>query len=191
MPWGKMLILKEQQASSCRLGVTGVRSLTVAARRIGSEDFGQFRGKSALRFMLALSSAAAFGGWRPMVVGWWPVDGASVGSLFRFDGAGGGSRNLDSAFRRLRRVGSEDFVLERGSVEAANDRLHLVSRGRLDKRESLGFLRFVIPDYFNRVRDKVFGGEPLFNVVRSDPNGQITQKDSKTHSVLNSLRGLK
>lgn len=113
--------------------------------------------------MFALSSAAALGG-RPMV-------GSAVGSLLRFDCAGDRTGNLDCAFGRLCRVGPQDFILERSTVEAANDRLHLVSGWRLDKRKSFGFLRLVIPDYFNRVRDKVFGGQPLFNVVRSDPYG--------------------
>src|SRR5580700_2369587 len=110
--------------------------------------------------MFALSSAAALG-CGPMAVGSRPMVGASVGSLFRFDSAGGWGGNLGSAFGRLCRVGSEDLILKRSPVEAANDRLHLVSRWRLDKRESLGFLRFVIPDYFNRVRDKVFRRQPL------------------------------
>jgi hypothetical protein len=41
----------------------------------------------------------------------------------------------------------------------------------------------VIPDDLNRIRDEVFGCEPLFNVVSCDPSGQIAQKDGKAHSV--------
>ena len=154
---------------------TGVRRLTlpdcVNLEDLALQNLGQFRGKSALRFMLALSATARALGDRPMVVGRRPMIGASVGSLLRFDCASGRPGNLHSAFGRLCRVGPQDFVLERSAVEAANDRLHLVSRWRFDKRESFGFLRFVIPDYFNRVRDKVFSGQPLFDVVRCNPYG--------------------
>ena len=170
LPRFKLLIRWIKYSTPCGVERTGVRRLTLPDR-VNLEDLGQFRGKSALRFMLALSSTARALGGRPMVVGSRPMIGASVGSLLRFDCAVGGCGNLDSAFGRLCRVGPEDFVLERSAVEAAYDRLHLVSRWRFDKRESLGFLRFVIPDYFNRVRDKVFGGQPLFDVVRSHPYG--------------------
>ena len=185
LPTAKLLIRWIKYSIPCGVELTGVRRLTLPGRiRDGAaccrivnsegsklEDLSQFRGKSALRFMLALSSTARALGGRPMVVGSRPMIGASVGSLLRFDCAVGRTGNLDSALGGLCRVSPEDFVLERGTVKPANDRLHLVSRWRLDKRESFGFLRFVIPDYCNRVRDKVLGGQPLLDVVRSDPYG--------------------
>jgi hypothetical protein len=135
------------------------------------EDLGQFGGKSALWFLFALSAAAAFR---------WPAIAEAVGSLhwrslFRSGGRADGTRGFvdrdRSAFGGLCRVGSKNFVFQRGSVETADNRLHLVRSRSLDKRKSLGFLRLVVPDNFDRIRDKVFGREPLLNIVRGDPYG--------------------
>ena len=127
------------------------------------KDFRQFRGKSALRFVLALSSSATLGR---------PIAGSAIGSLFRWFGdACGRRRALDSALGGLRGVGPKNLIFERRAVETANNRLHFVRRGSLDKRESFGFLRLVVPNNLNRIRDKVFRREPLFNIVRSYPYG--------------------
>src|SRR4051794_20583392 len=91
------------------------------------QHLGEFSGKSAFGFMLALSASATLG----PVCGW----GGGGGALFRFGGAHG-TRTLDYAFGRLSRVCAEDFVLERGAVEAADDGLHFVRSGRFNKRES-------------------------------------------------------
>ena len=64
----------------------------------------------------------------------------------------------------------EGFYPRAGAVETPDNRLHFVRCGSLHERESFGLLRLVIPDDLNRIRDKVFGGEPLFNVVGGDPN---------------------
>jgi len=190
---------KAGERTPCGVPVTGVRficlPLTTPNRVLGCElhllrsvwaglqNLGQFSGERAFRFLFALSATAA--------LLHRPVAGGGVGSLcwwstlFRSGGAHG-SRAFyrdRNPFGGLRRVGSKNLIFQRGSVEPADDRLHFVRCWRLDKRESLRFLRLVVPDDLNRIRDKVFSGEPLFNVVRSDPYGQITQKDSKTHSV--------
>ncbi len=86
------------------------------------------------------------------------------------------------ALRRLSRVCPQDFVLEWSTVEAANNRLHLVSGWRFHECESFGFLRFVVSNYFDRIRDQIFRRKPLFNVIGGDPDRQVAQKDSKTHS---------
>ncbi|HYA17723.1 MAG TPA: hypothetical protein VEF06_09670 [Bryobacteraceae bacterium] len=85
--------------------------------------------------------------------------------------------------RRLRRVCPKNLVFKRGSIEAADDRLHFFLRGRFHKCEALRFLRFVVPNYLDRIRDKIFGRQPLFNVIGGDPDGQIAQKYGKAHSV--------
>ena len=78
-----------------------------------------------------------------------------------------------------------------GSIEAADDRVHLFRVRRFDKREALGLLRFGIADYFNCVRDQVLGSEPALDIVRGYPSGQIAQEYGKTHSVIvfNSVGG--
>ena len=82
-----------------------------------------------------------------------------------------GPASLRRALRWLGGIGSKDFIFKRCPIKAANNRLHFVRSWRLDKRESLGFLRFVVPDNLNRIRYKIFRGEPLFNIVGGDPNG--------------------
>lgn len=89
----------------------------------------------------------------------------------------------DSALRGLRRVCPKNLVFKRGSIEAADNRLHFFLRGRFHKCEALRFLRFVVADYFDRICYQILCGEPLFNVIGRDPNGQIAQKYGKAHSV--------
>jgi hypothetical protein len=92
---------------------------------------------------------------------------------------------------RLRRIGAEQAIFQRRAVKPADDRVHLLGVGGIDKREPLGLLRFGIADHFNRVRNQIFSGEPAFNIVRGHPNGQVAQENSKTHSmvVFDSMRG--
>ena len=82
-------------------------------------------------------------------------------------GSTGGSRASygrgNCTFGRLGRVGAKNFVFERGSVESPDDGLHFIRCRGLDERESFGFLRFVVPDHLHRIRDGVFGREPLFD----------------------------
>ena len=73
-----------------------------------------------------------------------PCMGPSAGS-----GVGCG---LSFALGRLRGVSPKQFVLKRRTIEAANDCLHLVCRGRFHERESFGLLGFVVADYFCRIR---------------------------------------
>jgi len=68
--------------------------------------------------------------------------------------------------------------------------LHLIWRGRFDKGETLGLLRFVVADHFNGIRYEVFRGQPLFNVIGRDPRREITKKYGKAHSVAYLLRWL-
>jgi len=139
----------------------------------GSEGLREFRRKGALRLGLAFTGAST---------------GAALRAVrprrFRSRGSSGGR---GSAFRCDRSLGglcgvcSEDLVLKRCAIKTTDDRLHFVSCRSLDKRESLGFLRFVVPDHLDRIRYKIFRRQPLFNVVSGDPNGQIAQKNGKAH----------
>jgi hypothetical protein len=85
---------------------------------------------------------------------------------------------------RLRRIGPKQAILQRSTVEPADDRVHLLGVGRFDEREALGLLRFGVADNFNCVRDQVFGCKPSLDIVRGDPGGQIAQEDGKTHPWL-------
>ena len=75
------------------------------------------------------------------------------------------------ALGRLRGVGPEQFVFQRRTIETADNRLHFVLRGRFYERESFGFLRFVVTDDLNRIRDQVVSRQPLLNIVGGDPRG--------------------
>jgi hypothetical protein len=92
----------------------------------------------------------------------------------------------------LRRIGAEQAVFQRRAVEPADNRVHLLCIGGVDKSEALGLLRFGIADHFYCVRNKIFGGEPSSDIVSGHPNRQIAQKNGKTHSmvVFDSMAGV-
>jgi hypothetical protein len=105
--------------------------------------------------------------------------------------AHGASLGLALGPSRLRRIGPKQAILQRSTVEPANDRVHLLRVGRFDEREALGLLRFGVADDFNCVRYQVFGCQPALDIVRGDPGGQIAQKHGEAHSavVCISVRG--
>jgi hypothetical protein len=90
------------------------------------------------------------------------------------------------AFRlwRLRGICAEQSVLKRCPIETADYGVHFLGVWRLDEGETLGLLCFRIADNLNCVCNQVFGCQPAFNIVRGYPNGQVAQKDRKTHSVV-------
>ena len=100
---------------------------------------------------------------------------ATGGSCSGYDGA--------SSLRRLRRIRAQDFVFQRRPVKAFDDRLHFIRGWCFHESEDLGLLGFVVANNLYGIRDKVFSGEPLFNVVGCDPQGQIAQKNGKAHPV--------
>jgi len=87
------------------------------------------------------------------------------------------------ALRGLRRIGSQQTVFQRRTIETADDGSHFVGGRSFDKREALRFLRFVIADHFDGVGDQIFGGEPLLDVIGCDPRREVAKKDGKAHSV--------
>ena len=181
LPDGKPLKKKMEATRACGVPVTGVRAgKTGGKNRRCLQRFGQFGGEGALGFRVALSgaaiAAAAVGAAVSAAIsctsGW--CSGIALGSARIRSGSAsgsGGSGRGGRPFGRLGRISAKNLVFERRSVETADDSLHFIRRGGLDKRESLGFLRLVVPDHFHGIRDEVFGGEPLFNIVRSDPHG--------------------
>jgi hypothetical protein len=90
------------------------------------------------------------------------------------------------AFRlgRLRGIRAEQTILKRRPIEAADYGVHFLGIRRFNERESLGLLCFRIADNLDRICDQVFGCQPALNIVRGYPNGQVAQKDGKTHSVV-------
>src|SRR6266496_3657999 len=92
------------------------------------------------------------------------------------------------AFRRLRRVGSQEAILQGRSIETAYNGGHFVGGRRFDKCEALRFLRFVIANDFYGVSHQIFGGQPLFDVIGGDPGGEVAKKNGKAHSVIIRLR---
>ena len=87
----------------------------------------------------------------------------------------------------LRGIGPKQAILQRSTVKPADDRVHLLGVGRLDERESLGFLRFGIADYFNCVRDQVLGTQPALDIVGGNPDGEVSEKNSKAQLMLYSI----
>src|SRR5271170_3865827 len=85
---------------------------------------------------------------------------------------------------RLCWIRAEQTVLKRRPIETADYGVHFLGIRRFYKRESLGLLCFRIADNLDRISDQVFGCQPALNIVRGYPNGQIAQKDRKTHSVV-------
>ena len=86
--------------------------------------------------------------------------------------------------RRLRGIRAEQTVLKRRPIETADYGVHFLVIRRFNERESLGLLCFRIADNLDRICDQVFGCQPALNIVRGYPNGQVAQKDGKTHSVV-------
>jgi len=154
----KLLKTKNKTTSTCGVRVTGV----LVYLNCILKNLRQFGCESALGFVIALPSSATIG----------PI------ALFRSRSrsrsrhrACGATLRCGGSLGRLRRVCPKNFIFERGSIETPDNCLHFVRCGCFHEREAFGLLRFVIPDDLNRIRDKVFGGEPLFNVVCRDPNG--------------------
>ena len=77
------------------------------------------------------------------------------------------------AFWRLSWIGAQQAIFQRRAVETFDDGGHFVGGWRIDEGEAFGFLGFVVADYLYGIGDEVFGSEPLFNIVGSDPGGQV------------------
>jgi len=81
-----------------------------------------------------------------------------------------GREPLTPGFGRLSLIGSEQPVFQWRAVETTNDQVHLFRIGGIDERESLGFLRFGIANYFDVVVNKVFCGQPGLDIVFGHPH---------------------
>ena len=125
------------------------------------ENFGQLGCKRTTWSAVAIF-AATLAAMRPLLVGF------AIRRCMSSSSWGGCGAPI-FALWRLRRVGPQEPVFQRSTVEPANDRLHFVGRGCFDKSEALGFLRFVVSDHFNGIGHEIFGGEPLLNIIGCDP----------------------
>src|SRR6185312_4863218 len=52
-----------------------------------------------------------------------------------------------------------------------------------NERESLGFLRFGVTNYLDRVSDQVVGGKPRLDIVGRHPDREISEEYRETHSL--------
>ena len=91
-------------------------------------------------------------------------------------------RFLTLGFRRLGGVGAEQTIFERGSIKAADDRVHFFVVWGVDESEALGFLSFGISDDLNSVGNQAFGGKPRPDIVRGHPDREVSEKYGKAHS---------
>ncbi len=133
------------------------------------ESLGEFFGESALRG-----------------IGPWPS--GPLAALRRhlpggIRGRPAARRSLAPGTRRLSGISAQQTVLERSPIKAADDGVHLIAVGSFDKSETFGFLSIRIADYFDRIGDQVFCGEPGFNIVGGHPEGEISEKYGEAHSV--------
>jgi hypothetical protein len=89
----------------------------------------------------------------------------------------------------LRRISPQQPVFERCAIEAPDDGVHLFGVRGVDESEALRFLCFGVANHFDCVGYQGFGTEPALDIVRCDPDGQISKKDGKTHSgvIFNSM----
>jgi len=124
------------------------------------EDFSKLGRKSTLRLRIAVSGLFGSSDWS-----------GSCTSRVVADGTGYG---LSFALGRLSRVRAKQFIFERRTIKASNDRLHLIYGRRFHKRKAFRLLRLVIANHFHGICDQILRGQPLFDIVRGDPGGQIT-----------------
>jgi len=83
--------------------------------------------------------------------------------------------------RRLRRIGAQQAVFERGAVEAANDGVHLLFIRSFNKSEPFGFLGLRVADNLHGIGHQVFRVEPRLDVVGCYPGRKVTEKYGGTH----------
>jgi hypothetical protein len=122
------------------------------------KNFGQLRRKGTLRLGITIPGLFGSSDW----------DSASKVAAYA-SGYG-----LSFALRGLCRVRSKKLIFQRRTIKTTYDRLHFVNGGRFYKRKALGLLRLVITNHFHGICNQILRGQPLFNIIRGDPGGQIT-----------------
>ena len=147
----------------------------------------QFRRKSATGRLFTIPGAAAFPAVRTLLL--WGLL-LLLGLLLRPIGTGsrgGGWLLLSSrrlfALRRLSRVGPQQAVFERRAIETADDGGHFIGCGRFYEGETLRLLCFVIADHLYGIGHKIFGGQPLLNIVGGDPRREVAKKNGKAQVI--------
>src|SRR5260370_18267875 len=87
-----------------------------------------------------------------------------------------------AGLRRLCLVRPKEEVLKSCAVETANDGGHLLRVRRVDEGEPFRFLCFRVADDFDIVENKALGIQPSLDVIFRDPDGEVSEEDSKAHS---------
>lgn len=85
--------------------------------------------------------------------------------------------------RRLRWVCAKETIFERCTIKPADDGIHLFGIRSINEGESLRFLCFRVADYLDSIRNQAFCGKPRLNIVSGYPDGDISEKYSKAHSL--------
>lgn len=143
------------------------------------EGLGEFLCERALRTLMSLV--------RPLVFlsATLAADIVAIGHRLRSLGCWSALDNgthLVTGLRWLGLIRSEEAILERGTVKASDDGVHLFRIGCVDKGEALRLLRFRVADDFDIVKNKALGVQPAFDVILRNPDGEVSKKDSKAHS---------
>ena len=84
-------------------------------------------------------------------------------------------------------VSAQQPVFQRGTVKTADDQIHLFRVGRIDKGETLRFLRLRITDYLDVIVYEVFCVKPGLDVVLGDPDGQVSEEYCKAQAIVSSV----
>ena len=88
-------------------------------------------------------------------------------------------------------IGAQKAIFEGGAIESADDGVHFFRVRGVDECESLGFLRFRVPNHFDVVVYEVFCVKPGLDIVLGNPDRQVSEEYCKAHSrsVVNSVFG--
>ena len=126
------------------------------------ESLGELFGESAM------GALRASGVWTLVLLAAALTPGADHGPIAR--GRTGGRRALSPGPRWLRLICSEKTILERCTVEAPDDEIHLFGVGCINEGEPLGFLCFRVANYLHVVESEVFCGQPRLDIVFGYPH---------------------
>ena len=129
------------------------------------QRFGQFLSERALRSLVLVRAPVLF------AAAFAPHGSIAGRRSRRCRGPPCHRRPLLARLRWLSLVGSQQAILQRRSVESADDQVHLFRVRRVDECETFGLLRFRVAYDFDIVEDEILGVQPRLDVVLGYPDG--------------------